>query len=197
MLLDDYADKLDDEGRRLLNVVRDNTIRMMQFIDDILEFSRTGQLEITFSEIDMERLAHSVVEELQPAGGKLQVEIEPIPPTKGDSAMMHQVFFNLLANAIKFSRSREAAKIKVGCSIEGGEAVYYVKDNGVGFDMQYADKLFGVFQRLQGPEEFEGTGIGLAIVKRVITKHGGRVWAEGKVNEGATFYFSLPMNIKM
>lgn len=193
ILLEDYACKLDDEGKRLLNVVCDNTIRMGQLIDDILKFSRTGRLELTFSEIDMEKLAREVIAELQPAGGKLQVEIEPIPPARGDNAMMHQVFVNLLSNAIKFSSSRENATVKVGGSIAGNESVYFVRDNGVGFDMQYADKLFGVFQRLHGVSEFEGTGIGLAIVKRIVTRHGGRVWAEGKVNEGATIYFALPV----
>ena len=106
--------------------------------------------------------------------------------------MMHQVFVNLLSNAIKFSRNSNPAKIRVGCSVEGNEAVYYVKDNGVGFDMQYADKLFGVFQRLHSVTEFEGTGIGLVIAKRIITRHGGRMWAEGMVNKGATVYFALP-----
>ncbi len=192
ILLDDYADKLDDEGKRLLNVVRESTSQMGQLINDILKFSRTSRLEMTFSEIDMEGLAHEVVEQLQPVDGKLQVEIEAIPPATGDRAMMRQVFINLLSNAIKFSRFRDAAMIKVGGSIEGDEAVYFVQDNGAGFDMQYADKLFGVFQRLHGVSEFEGTGIGLAIVKRIITRHGGRVWAEGKVNEGATIYFALP-----
>jgi signal transduction histidine kinase len=194
ILLDDYAGKLDDEGKRLLNVVRNNTSRMGQLIDDILQFSRNSRLEMTFSEIDMEKLAHEVVEELQPAiaKGKLQLEIEPIPPATGDQAMMHQVFVNLLSNAIKFSRSREPAIIKVGGSIKDDEAVYFVRDNGAGFDMQYADKLFGVFQRLHSINEFEGTGIGLAIVQRIITRHGGRVWAEGKINEGATIYFALP-----
>jgi PAS domain S-box-containing protein len=194
ILLDDYADKLDDEGKRLLNVVRDNTSRMGHLIDDILKFSRTSRLEMTFSEVDMEKLAHEVVEELQPAvaDGKLQVEIEPIPPATGDRAMMHQVLVNLLSNAIKFSRSREPAVIKVGGFIKDDEAVYFVRDNGAGFDMQYADKLFGVFQRLHAMSDFEGTGIGLAIVKRIITRHGGRVWAQGKVNEGATIYFALP-----
>jgi light-regulated signal transduction histidine kinase (bacteriophytochrome) len=195
ILLEDYAGKLDDEGKRLLGVVRDNTQRMGQLIDDILKFSRAGRLEINFSEIDMEKLAHAVFVELQPsvAEGKLQLEIEPIPATRGDSAMMRQVFVNLLSNAIKLSHNREPARIKVGCSIAGDEAIYFVKDNGAGFDMQYADKLFGVFQRLHGVTEFEGTGIGLAIVKRIITRHGGRVWAEGKVNEGATIYFALPI----
>ena len=196
ILLDDYADKLDEEGKRLLNVVRDNTNRMGQLIDDILKFSRTGRLEITFSEIDMEGLAREVVAELQPADGKLLMEIEHIPSAKGDRAMMHQVFVNLLSNAIKFSRFKNPAMIKVGGSIEGGEAIYYVRDNGAGFDMQYAEKLFGVFQRLHGVDEFEGTGIGLAIVKRIITRHGGRVWAEGKLNEGATIYFALPTKEK-
>jgi len=195
ILLDDYADTLDDEGKRLLNVVRDNTGRMGQLIDDILKFSRTGRMDLAFSAIDMEKLAREVFEQLQPAvvGGKPELEIEHIPPAWGDGAMMRQVFANLLSNAIKFSRSRETARIKVGGSIEGDEAVYYVQDNGVGFDSRYADKLFGVFQRLHGMDEFEGTGIGLAIVKRIITRHGGRVWAEGKVGEGATIYFALSL----
>lgn len=195
ILLDDYTDKLDEEGKRLLNVVRENTNKMGQLIDDILKFSRTGRLGLTISDIDMEQQAREVFAELQPSvdSGKLQLEIEAIPPARGDNAMMRQVFVNLLSNAIKFSRNRNPARIKVGGSIQGDEAIFYVKDNGVGFDMQYADKLFGVFQRLHGVTEFEGTGIGLAIVKRIITRHGGRVWAQGTVNEGATFYFALPI----
>ncbi len=198
ILLDDYKDKLDEEGMRLLNVVRNNTNRMGQLIDDILKFSRTGRLEMTLSEIDMGKIAHEVSEELLSSitGAKPQFEIEPIPPVKGDKAMMRQVFVNLFSNAVKFSRTRENPKIKVGSSIEGDEIVYYVKDNGVGFDTQYADKLFVVFKRLHSEKEFEGTGIGLAIVKRIITRLGGRVWAEGKVNEGATIYFSLPRNVQ-
>ncbi|MFZ2163281.1 MAG: PAS domain S-box protein [Sideroxyarcus sp.] len=194
ILLDDYADKLDEEGKRLLNVVRNNTGRMGQLIDDILKFSRAGRLEINYSEIDMEQLAFSVFVELRPvvAGDKLQMEIEHIPPARGDSAMLRQVFVNLLSNAIKFSGDRDAPRILVGATVKDDETIYYVKDNGAGFDMQYADKLFGVFQRLHGVTEFEGTGIGLAIVKRIITRHGGRVWAEGKVGEGAAFYFALP-----
>ena len=196
MLIEDYADKLDNEGKRLLEVVRNNTKRMSQLIDDILKFSRTGRLEFTSSKIDMEKMAHTVVEELQPsiAGSKLQVEIEHIPSSTGDPAMMDQVFANLLSNAIKFSHTREAPKIHVGATVKGDETIYFVRDNGVGFDMQFADKMFVVFQRLHSMEEFEGTGIGLAIVKRIVTRHGGRVWAEGKVNEGATLYFALPTN---
>lgn len=194
ILLDDYTDKLDDEGKRLLKVVRDNTSRMGQLIDDILKFSRVGRLELGFCEVDMEKLAREVFEELRPdvADAKLQLEIEPVLPASGDAAMMRQVWVNLLSNAIKFSRPRAAARIKVGSFKEGDETIYFVKDNGVGFDMRYADKLFGVFQRLHGVTEFEGTGIGLAIVKRIVTRHAGRVWAEGKVDEGATIYFALP-----
>ena len=195
ILLDDYAGKLDDEGKRLLKVVRDNTGRMGQLIDDILQFSRTGRVDLTFAEIDMEKLIRDVVEELQQvlAHGKLQVEIGPLPKTMGDRAMMRHVFANLISNAIKFTRRNDNPTIQAGAFCDENETVYYVKDNGVGFDMQYADKLFGVFQRLHSMEEFEGTGIGLAIVKRIITRHGGRVWAEGKVQQGATIYFALPV----
>jgi PAS domain S-box-containing protein len=194
ILLEDFAGKLDDEGKRLLNVVRDNTNRMGQLIDDILKFSRSGRMEITLSEIDMEKMARAVFKELQSsvAESKLQLEIESLPPARGDSAMLRQVFVNLLSNAIKFSRNNATPKIHVGASVKDNETIYYVQDNGAGFDMQFANKLFGVFQRLHSASEFEGTGIGLAIVKRIVTRHGGRVWAEGKVNEGATIYFSVP-----
>jgi light-regulated signal transduction histidine kinase (bacteriophytochrome) len=194
ILLDDYADKLDEEGKRLLTVVRDNTRRMGQLIDDILHFSRTGRVGIAFAEIDMESLAHEAMEELRPAVNidKLRREIGRLPPAWGDSAMMRQVFVNLLSNAIKFSRSRETPRIEVGGAAQGGEVVYYVKDNGVGFDMKYIGKLFDVFRRLHRVDEFEGTGIGLAIVKRIVLRHGGRVWAESRLDEGTTVYFALP-----
>lgn len=194
ILLDDYAGKLDDEGMRLLNVVRDNTHRMGQLIDDILKFSRSGRTEIIFSRIDMAKMAHAVAAELMASDpdSKLQMEIEPIPPAPGDNAMMRQVFVNLISNAIKFSCRNATPKIHVGATVTENETIYFVKDNGAGFDMQFADKLFGVFQRLHSVAEFEGTGIGLAIVKRIVTRLGGRVWAEGKVNEGATIYFALP-----
>lgn len=198
ILLEDYGDKIDDEGKRLLNVVRDNTGRMGQLIDDILQFSRTGRLELNVAEVDMEGLARDVLDELMVtvSGRKPEVEIGRLPRIRGDRAMLRQVFANLLSNAIKFSRGSEPPRIEVGCNVEGKEAVYFVKDNGVGFDMQYVGKLFGVFQRLHGVNEFEGTGIGLAIVKRIVGRHGGRVWAEGKVHEGATIYFALPIEEK-
>ena len=193
-LLDGYAGKLDDEGKRLLNVVCDNAHKMGQLISDILAFSRAGRQEMSVVEVDMENLAGAALDGLQQtvAGRDLTVDIKYLPPARGDFSMLQQVWINLLANAIKFTRPKAVARIEVGCTIEGAELVYYVKDNGVGFNMQYMDKLFGPFQRLHRADEFEGTGIGLAIVKRIIAKHGGRMWAEGKVNEGATVYFALP-----
>ena len=216
MLIEDYADKLDEEGKRLLGIVSSNTHRMGELIDDLLTFSRTGRQELRMSKIEMDTLARTVFEELKAAASErtIQFTIKPLPLAHGDHTMIRQVFVNLLSNAIKFTRPREAAIIEVGSwggnkdnppvpplekGGEGGfegtppnENIYYVKDNGVGFDIQYANKLFGVFQRLHSETEFEGTGVGLAIVKRIIQRHGGRVWAEGKVNEGATFYFTLP-----
>ncbi len=148
----------------------------------------------------MDKLAKTAFDEIKATllqKREIQFDIKPLPPAYGDEGLLHQVFFNLLFNAIKFTRSRENAIIEVGGYVEGTENVYYVKDNGIGFDMQYADKLFGAFQRLHSDKQFEGTGIGLAIVQRVIQRHDGRVWAEGKVNEGATFYFTLPKLIKI
>ena len=195
MLLEDYAGKLDDEGKRMLHVVRDNTSRMSRLIDDILRFSRVGRIGISHAEIDMEELVHEVLDELKEtiAGRKLQINLGSLPHAMGDRTMMHQVMENLLSNAIKFSSKKEDARIDIGASIEDKKVIYHVKDNGAGFDMQYVDKLFGVFQRLHGIDEFEGTGIGLAIVKRIISRHGGTVWAEGEVGKGAAFYFSIPV----
>jgi len=194
ILVEDHCDKLDDEGKRLLNVVRGNTQKMGKLIEDLLALSRIGRKEIYLLEIDMDKLAKAVFDEIKATvpEREIQFDIKPLPPAYGDAGLLRQVFFNLLFNAIKFTRFRENAIIEVGGYVEGPENVYYVKDNGIGFDMQYADKLFVAFQRLHGDKEFEGTGIGLATVQRIIHRHGGRIWAEGKVNEGATFYFSLP-----
>jgi signal transduction histidine kinase len=194
ILLEDYIENLDEEGKRVLSVIRNNTQKMGQLIDDLLLFSRLGRQEIRVSEMDMGKLAKAVSEELKLAvpERKLQFTINALIPAQGDQAMIRQVFVNLLSNAVKFTRPKENAMIEVGASNEGDENVYYVKDNGVGFDMQYVDKLFGVFQRLHSSAEFEGTGVGLAIFQRIIHRHGGRVWGEGKVGEGATFYFTLP-----
>lgn len=194
VVLEDYIDKLDDEGKRYLNIIGSNTKKMGQLIDDLLVFSRLGRQELRASGIDMGKLAKAVSEELKLAAPerKLEFTINTLIPAQGDQAMIRQVFFNLLSNAVKFTRPKERAVIEVDGRSEGNENVYTVKDNGVGFDMQYVNKLFGVFQRLHSSEEFEGTGVGLAIVQRIIHRHGGRVWAGGKVGEGATFYFSLP-----
>jgi len=194
ILLKDHADRLDAEGQRLLEIIRANTQNMGQLIDDLLAFSRLGRREVKVAGLDMETLVRDVVVELQNTLGDRTVEwdLKPLPATRADRALMHQVWVNLLGNAVKFTRLKEAAVIEVGCRPAGDEDVYYVKDNGVGFDMRFAHKLFGVFQRLHRFEEFEGTGVGLALVQRIVQRHGGRVWAEGQVNGGACFYFSLP-----
>jgi PAS domain S-box-containing protein len=194
ILLEDYIKNLDEEGKRVLNVIRNNTQKMGQLIDDLLLFSRLGRQDISPSDISMAELAKGAFEEIKPPANErnLQFNMKTLPIAQGDRSMMKQVFANLLSNAIKFTRPKEMATIEIGGTNNGVENVYYVKDTGVGFDMQYVNKLFGVFQRLHSSEEFEGTGVGLAIVQRIIHRHGGRVWAEGKVNEGATFYFSLP-----
>ncbi|OGW52693.1 MAG: hypothetical protein A2Y81_09685 [Nitrospirae bacterium RBG_13_43_8] len=194
ILLKDYIDKLDDEGKRLLNVIQSSAQKMEELINDLLALSRLGKKEIEPLDIDMEKLAKTVFEELtiEPDKVRAQLNVKPLPPARGDQGMIHQVFANLLQNAIKFTRLKEDPVIEVGGYSENSNNVYYVKDNGAGFDMRYKDKLFGVFQRLHSGEEFEGTGIGLAIVQRIINRHGGQIWAEGKVNEGATFYFVLP-----
>ncbi len=194
ILSEDYADKLDAEANRLLNVICSNTQTMGQLIDDLLAFSRLGRQDMHFAEIDMNGLAQSVFDELQTANPErhLRLELHALPPARGDGAMVRQVFVNLLSNAIKFTRRRETAVIEIGVEQEEDDKVYYLRDNGVGFDMQYAHKLFGVFQRLHGADQFEGTGVGLAIVQRIIQRHSGRIWAEGKVEEGATVHFTLP-----
>jgi PAS domain S-box-containing protein len=194
MLAAEHAARLDAEGLRLLEVICDNTRIMGHLIDDLLALSRLGRQPIRKSVINLGAMTRRIFGKLrdqEPDRG-LQLTLGELPPALGDSSLLNQVMMNLLANAIKYTKSRETAVIAVEGRIEAQETVYYVKDNGVGFDERYADKLFGVFQRLHGSQEYEGTGVGLAIVKRIVERHGGRVWAAGKVNEGATFYFSLP-----
>lgn len=193
-VMEDYAPQLDDEGKRYLGLIQDNAHRMGRLIDDLLTFSRLGRQQMTESRIDMEGLAKSVFDELsaQEPDRKIKFTIRSAPPVYGDTPMIRQVLTNLFSNAIKFTRTKEEAQIEFGYLPELGEGAYYVKDNGVGFDMQYVGKLFGVFQRLHSMSEFEGTGVGLALVNRIIARHGGRAWAEGKVNQGSTLYFTLP-----
>ncbi len=195
ILLEDHNAKLDPEAQRLLGVIDQNTRRMGQLIDDLLAFSRLGRKEIASARVDMTELARLVADELRRGEGDrngLELRIDSLVPAHGDRALLRQVLGNLLQNALKFTRGRPDTRIEVGSRPDGKETVYFVKDNGAGFDARYVDKLFGVFQRLHSAEEFDGTGVGLAIVKRIVQRHGGRVWAEGKLNEGATFYFSLP-----
>jgi PAS domain S-box-containing protein len=194
LLAETYQGTLDEEGKRLLRVVRTEAERMGVLIDALLSFSRLGSQQIEVCDLDMTALARSSFQELtsHDAGRKPRLELQPLPPAQGEEALVRQVFVNLLSNAVKFTRQREDAVIEVGTSSDSGQNVYYVKDNGVGFDARYADKLFGVFQRLHSTAEFEGTGIGLALVQRIITRHGGRVWAESRLHEGATFYFTMP-----
>jgi len=195
ILREDYAPRLDDEGKRLFQVVSDNAKKMGQLIDDILAFSRAGRLDLQVTDIDMNALAREVWQglESQRAGRTVEFRLLDLPMACGDPAAMRQVWQNLLSNALKFSRGRELALIELGCEVSNTENAYYVRDNGAGFDMDYIGKLFSLFQRLHGMDEFEGTGVGLAIVKRFVVKHGGRVWAEGKRGEGATFWFALPL----
>jgi light-regulated signal transduction histidine kinase (bacteriophytochrome) len=193
ILQEDYHDRLDDEGRRVLDVIRNSSQEMARLIDDLLAFSRLGRAEIVGADIDMDALVRSVVDELHRELGTLpEIDLRPSPPARGDPALLHQVWINLLSNAAKFSAKVEHARVEVGGYPEGPVNVYYVKDNGAGFDMKYYDKLFGVFQRLHRTDEYPGTGVGLAIVQRVVSRHGGKVWAQGAVGRGATFFFTLP-----
>ena len=194
LLVEKYAAHLDAKGQRFLGAIQKSTKQMDQLINDLLALSRLKRQEFEVAEIDMGDLAQGVFEELKAInpGRKLNLVISNPPKGMGDPSMIRQVFVNLLSNAIKFTRKREAALIEIGGTINDKEATFFVKDNGVGFDMAEAEKLFGVFQRLHSADEYEGTGVGLAIVQRIITRHGGRVWAEGKLDEGAVFYFTLP-----
>jgi light-regulated signal transduction histidine kinase (bacteriophytochrome) len=194
ILLEDYSEILDDTGKDHLTRVADSAKKMSRLIVDLLAFSRISTKEIQKSEFNMELLAQKLVEELKPTFGEREIkfEINQLPPAYGDLAMINQVLVNLLSNAIKFTLTRETAMIEVDGYTKNDENIYYVRDNGTGFDMQFSDKLFGLFQRIHSSKEVKGTGIGLVIVKNIIEKHGGRVWAEGKPDEGAKFYFTLP-----
>lgn len=190
------SDSLDGTAHRYLDTVSRAAKRMGTLIDDLLSFSRMGRKELTASIVNLNTIISQIIEDLkeETAGRPIEWKILEFPAVRGDSAMLQQVFSNLLENAVKFTRMTQKAVIMVDCDVTEKEMVVSVSDNGAGFDMQYADKLFGVFQRLHHADQFEGTGIGLANVRRIIHRHGGRTWAEGKPNEGATFYFTIPIN---
>jgi len=195
ILVEDYEQKLDAEGKRLCSMIRDNTHRMGQLIDDLLTFSRLSRVSLNISKFEMNTLIRSVYNEitLPETRQRIDFQLGKIASVPADGILLRQVWINLISNAIKFSSSRETAVIRISCKQYKNMVVYEIKDNGVGFDMKYIDKLFGVFQRLHSVKDFEGTGVGLAIVQHIIIRHGGKAWAEGEVNNGATFYFSLPV----
>jgi light-regulated signal transduction histidine kinase (bacteriophytochrome) len=194
ILEEDYAKLLDDEGRRVCLLIRSQTQKMSALINDLLAFSRLNRTELRLSTINMETLAHSVFLDVTTPKlrERIDFQLSPLHPIIGDPALIRQVWVNLLTNAIKFSSKRERAVIEARSRRDGDAIIYSVSDNGAGFDMRYAEKLFGVFQRLHSERDFEGTGVGLAIVQRIIQRHDGRVWADAQVDQGATFFFSLP-----
>ncbi|MDA8126762.1 MAG: ATP-binding protein [Deltaproteobacteria bacterium] len=193
MILRTQGTRFDAETQRQFNIIRDNTRMMGQLIEDLLAFSRMGRAPLSVEMLDLKALAAALWEEVQflHPDRRMTFKIGHLPPGRGDRTLIRQVLSNLLHNAVKFTRSRKEALIEVGGYDKDREQVYYVRDNGVGFDMAYYDKLFGVFQRLHSAEDYEGTGVGLALVQRIIHRHGGRVWAEGEVDRGACFYFTL------
>ena len=195
IVVDDYGDRLDDEGKRQLGVIRANTQKMGRLIDDLLAFSRAGRAALSCSRVAVANVVRAAFAEVAvdpEAQGRIDLSIGELPDAWADPALIRQVWVNLLSNAVKFSRTRERAAIRVTGGRDDHRVVYHVSDNGVGFDMRYVEKLFGVFQRLHSSREFEGTGVGLALVHRIVQRHGGEVWAEGVVDGGATFSFALP-----
>jgi light-regulated signal transduction histidine kinase (bacteriophytochrome) len=189
-----FQSELSEKGRHYLDSIADSVHVMGMLIDDLLQFSRSGRTEMRQSDLDMNEIVKEVIESLHKDNPDREIEWVKVklPSVCGDEAMLRLVWINLLSNAVKFTRTRKKARIEIGVRREKKELVFFVRDNGVGFDMQYAQKLFGVFQRLHPTEEFEGTGIGLANAQRIVLRHGGRIWAEAEPDKGAVFYFSIP-----
>ena len=198
MVLEDFGSQLPAEGRRYLERIRNGGRQMGDLIDDLLTFSRLSRQPAIYGPVDTDRLVNNVLDELKPQVANHEVEFKmgELPVCNGDSALLKQVWVNLLSNAIKYSRGKKPAVIEINCTCQNGENIFFVRDNGAGFDMRHANKLFGVFQRLHRADEFEGTGVGLAIVQRIVHRHGGRVWAEAAADHGATFYFTLKQENK-
>jgi light-regulated signal transduction histidine kinase (bacteriophytochrome) len=194
ILQGEAGDKLDQQAREHLQTVADSAKNLGELIDALLAFSRMGRTEMRQDRVRLADLVAEAQRELRrdAEGRNIDWQVGTLPEIQGDPIMLRQVIINLLSNALKYTRKRTQAKIEIGASETGRETVFFVRDNGTGFDMKYANKLFGVFQRLHNGNEFEGVGIGLANVRRIIHRHGGRVWAEGKSDEGATFYFAIP-----
>ncbi|HTJ53061.1 MAG TPA: response regulator [Cyclobacteriaceae bacterium] len=194
MIEEDFGEIVGADGKRLVSVVQSNANKMNKLIDGLLQFSKSGKMEVSKSEIDMDGLVQHVIHDIcDSTQHPVKITVNQLYPAKADNMLITQVWMNLISNAIKYSSAKENPQIEIGSTKDDHSLIFFVKDNGAGFSMDYADKLFGVFQRLHSAEEFEGTGVGLAIVQRIINRHGGRVWAEAQVNKGATFYFSLPV----
>jgi two-component system sensor histidine kinase/response regulator len=196
ILEEDFAEALPPEARRLIGAIRADCKRMSQLIDDLLAFSRLGRQPLKTRPVALNELVSEILLELRPAhqGRNIRFSVGELGKVRADPALLRQALMNLLSNAIKFTGKTPQASVEIGWlpDPDSGSRIYFVKDNGAGFDMRHAGKLFGVFERLHGQEDYEGTGVGLAIVQRIVQRHGGRVWAEGQVGHGATFYFSLP-----
>jgi hypothetical protein len=194
MLGEDHAEKLDGEARRIIGTIRSGSRKMDQLIVGLLEFSRIGRQRLESDSIDMTLLAQAAMADIMAGytGPTPRIDIEELPEAAGDATVLRQVWCNLIGNAVKYSAKRATPKIQISGGIDKNEAVYQIEDNGAGFDMRYAENLFGVFQRLHRTEEFAGTGVGLAIVQRIVARHGGRVWAKGAPDAGACFSFALP-----
>jgi PAS domain S-box-containing protein len=192
MLVEDYGGKLDDEGRRVLGVITRSAVRMGQLIDDLLRFSHLGRAAVARDRVDMGALARACIAELDTKGRAIAFDLGALPAATGDAPLLKQVWVNLLGNAVKYTREAAQAQVHICGEVRDGHCVYRVSDNGVGFEPQYAGKLFGVFQRLHSPEQYEGTGVGLALVHRIVKKHGGWIRATARPGEGATFEFGIP-----
>ena len=199
ILYEDYFEKFDEEGKRLGNIILNETIRMGQLIDDLLQFSRLGRTAMHLSLVNMKQMAQQIFEETKKQYPDKEVHfvLADLLPVKVDIGLIRQVWINLLSNAFKFSAKKEKIEINISCIQNKNEIIYSIQDNGAGFDMKYIDKLFGVFQRLHNPKDFQGTGVGLAIVQRIIARHDGRIWAESEIKKGTTFYFLIPKHIQL
>jgi light-regulated signal transduction histidine kinase (bacteriophytochrome) len=194
-LFEDYQSSLDEQGREYLENISKVAEQMSALIDDLLSFARTSQHPLKRQALDFNRIVREIIADLKPEQQQRQIDwvVGPMPSVSGDPGLLRQVWVNLIANALKYTRYRERARIEIGCLDDSdNQFVFFIKDNGAGFDMSQSQKLFGLFQRLHSREEFEGTGLGLANVRRIIERHSGRTWAEGQVDKGATFFFSLP-----
>jgi hypothetical protein len=194
LLVENYGAQLPEDAQRLLQKVRDGARRLDQLINDLLNFSRLSRQALVKRSVSMTRLVEEVWEELEHDGRAIDFRLGPLPDCQGDPSLLKQVWVNLISNALKFTRKRDPAIIEVEARVKEGEVIYSVRDNGAGFDMAYASKLFGVFQRLHRADQFEGTGVGLSIVQRIVQRHGGRIWAEAEPEKGARFLFTLGLS---